>query len=402
MGIKNHSGKALWLMAVGTLLFGGPTAKGDFVFGEPEPVANLNSESADIAPSITADGLELYFTSNRDHGADLSYCDIWVATRTSTDEPWETPRNLGAPVNRPEGAEASPCISADGLELYFSDVWPGSIPESALRPGGYGGGDIWVSKRETREAQWGIPTNLGPVVNSIDEYDGTPYVSTDGLSLYFSSNRAPGNGGDFYVCTRPTKDDPWEQPTALGAPINTMAEQDYLFHPFLSCDGLSMIFTSVPWPWSGSEVASNGDIFLCTRSHGEDSWGVPSRLTVLSSDSYDSGGAFACGGSVLYFSRGDPLNPSPHVVFDPARGTADIWKVEVTPLVDFDGDGIPTLIDLTMLIENWGSDNTVFDIGPMPLGDGRVDVEDLKVFIASWEKDNPEEARLTISKPSRR
>lgn len=100
-------------------------AQGDFVFGEPEPVVHLNSESFDGSPCITADGLELYFSSNRDHGTDACYIDIWVATRTSTEEPWETPRNLGAPVNRPYGEEVNPCISSDGLELYFSDAFDG-------------------------------------------------------------------------------------------------------------------------------------------------------------------------------------------------------------------------------------------------------------------------------------
>jgi hypothetical protein len=41
-----------------------------------------------------------------------------------------------------------------------------------------------------------------------------------------------------------------------------------------------------------------------------------------------------------------------------------------------------------MLIDNWGMDETLYDIGPMPWGDGVVDVEDLKVFIAEWEKEN--------------
>jgi hypothetical protein len=41
-----------------------------------------------------------------------------------------------------------------------------------------------------------------------------------------------------------------------------------------------------------------------------------------------------------------------------------------------------------MLIDNWGTDDTLYDIGPMPWGDGTVDVEDLKVFITHWEKEN--------------
>jgi len=43
------------------------------------------------------------------------------------------------------------------------------------------------------------------------------------------------------------------------------------------------------------------------------------------------------------------------------------------------------------LIDAWGTDNTLYDIGPMPWGDGVVDIEDLKVFIKYWEQENMSE-----------
>jgi hypothetical protein len=47
------------------------------------------------------------------------------------------------------------------------------------------------------------------------------------------------------------------------------------------------------------------------------------------------------------------------------------------------------LVDLVTMIDNWGTNKTLCDIGPMPWGDGKVDIEDLKVFMAAWEKENP-------------
>ena len=355
-------------------------AQADFIFGEPAKVPNVNSSSGDGAPSISADGLELYFHSNRDHGADLDYSDIWVAARASTDEAWGAPRNLGSPVNNPSAAEANPCISADGLELYFSDSWPSYVHASSLRPGGYGKGDIWVSKRETREADWGEPVNLGPQINS-GSYDGTPHLSADGLSLYFGSNRSPNVESDLYVSTRPTKDDLWGPAMALGAPINTMAEQDFLFYPFLSYDGLSLFFTAIPWPWANAGGFSNGDMFISTRSSRDDGWGVPSRLPVLSSARNDGGLTFARGSSILYFGRSDPYIASPSFREDPARATGDIWQVEVIPIVDFNGDELVDVADIDILIDFWGTNESLCDIGPLPWGDGVVDVEDLVVLV---------------------
>src|SRR5918995_19296 len=44
---------------------------------------------------------------------------------------------------------------------------------------------------------FGTPANMGPIVNS-PAFDGGPSISTDGLSLYFTSERqGGGGGGDF-------------------------------------------------------------------------------------------------------------------------------------------------------------------------------------------------------------
>ena len=69
-------------------------------------------------------------------------------------------------------------------------------------------------------------------------------------------------------------------------------------------------------------------------------------------------------------------------------GDADLFQVPTQPIVDFNGDDIIDLVDLVMLIDNWETDNTLYDIGPMPWGDGVVDREDLKVFIVYWEDEN--------------
>jgi len=69
-------------------------------------------------------------------------------------------------------------------------------------------------------------------------------------------------------------------------------------------------------------------------------------------------------------------------------GAHDVWQVPILPVVDFNGDGKVDLVDLVMLIESWGTNNTLYDIGPMPWGDGVVDIEDLKVFIKYWEQEN--------------
>ena len=142
----------------------------------------INSSVLDWSPSISADGLLLVFCSNRPDG--IVKTDLWMTRRSTTDDPWSEPVNLGPPVNSPD-VEATPSISSDGLLLFFQST----------RPGGYGGPvDIWVARRKTTDDPWSEPVNLGPVINTFG-FDGLPSISADRSALYFVSNR-PGGHGD--------------------------------------------------------------------------------------------------------------------------------------------------------------------------------------------------------------
>src|SRR6187401_3205435 len=68
---------------------------------------------------------------------------------------WSEPINLGPNVNS-IALERGPAISKDGLSLYFA----------RLDGTGFGGEDIYVSRRETRDGEWGLAVNLGPMINT--------------------------------------------------------------------------------------------------------------------------------------------------------------------------------------------------------------------------------------------
>src|SRR3989441_10708569 len=131
---------------------------------------------------------------------------------------WPAPANVGPPVNA-ESNEAGPFISKDGLTLYFNST----------RPEGFGGLDIYVSKRERVGDPWGEPKNLGPIVNSSSN-DQTAALSPDGHRLSFASDRPGGFGRlDLYVSRRDDKhrdfDDvgnsTWQTPVNLGKNVNS-------------------------------------------------------------------------------------------------------------------------------------------------------------------------------------
>jgi hypothetical protein len=61
-------------------------------------------------------------------------------------------------------------------------------------------------------------------------------------------------------------------------------------------------------------------------------------------------------------------------------GDVDVVQVSVDPIVDFNSDGAVDCIDICALVEHWGTDDSLYDIGPTPFGDGVVDVQDLIVL----------------------
>src|SRR5829696_5475230 len=89
--------------------------------------------------------------------------------------------------------------------------------------GGFGGEDIYVSQRQTRDDEWGPAMNLGPIINPTSN-EMVPAFSRDGHLLFFASNRLGGFGGlDIWVSRREdTHDDfAWQPPENLGAGVNS-------------------------------------------------------------------------------------------------------------------------------------------------------------------------------------
>jgi len=79
---------------------------------------------------------------------------------------------------------------------------------------------LGIGSSAKAEFTFGTPTNLGPTINSFYE-DSAPSISSDGLSLYFSSNRAGSLGSfDLWVATRSTADDEWGTLVNLGPIVN--------------------------------------------------------------------------------------------------------------------------------------------------------------------------------------
>jgi hypothetical protein len=330
-------------------------AKADFTFGG---VVNLKlvipvlDAAHECINSFTDDGLEMYIESDRAGGQ--GDWDLWVLRRASIDEGWRPPENLGPVVNSPKN-DSLPCVSTDGLTLYFN----------SKRPGGYGKADVYMTTRVSRNDPWQSPVNLGPQVNGSAE-DGVPWISADGLELYFQSWRPTGYGdADIYVARRPTQSDPWEDAVNLGPVVNSAyADSDAC----LSADGLVLFFSGTYFGPARSGGYGGSDMWMTRRASLSDPWQAPLNLgPSVNGPAHDIIPRLSPDGRTLYFCTF-------------RDGTFDNWQAAILPVVDFNGDGIVDCVDICMLVDHWDTNEPLYDIAPVPSGDGIVDVQDLIVL----------------------
>ncbi|MDD3631117.1 MAG: OmpA family protein, partial [Bacteroidales bacterium] len=150
------------------------------------PLERVNRpDTWESMPSVTADGRELYFVSNRPGG--VGGYDIYKSFKDENGE-WSEPINVGEPINTP-GDEKSPFIHTDTRTLYFS---------SNGRPG-VGGYDIYYVKLNDNNEKPEVK-NIGYPINTENDEIGF-IVSIDGKYGYFSSNNMKNEsmgGMDFY------------------------------------------------------------------------------------------------------------------------------------------------------------------------------------------------------------
>jgi hypothetical protein len=222
--------------------------------------APISTGYVEVEPWINAAGDRLYFNSIRPFGTGsglpglsvyvtaawalgqvtdlvgvslfggLGHDDVWVSDRVGG--VWSTPRNLADVPGEPPVNTAfnDHCLdfSADGNEAFWTST----------RPGGYGGNDLWTSRRV--DGRWTPARNLGPNVNGPgSEHHSMP--GPDGRTLYVTSDRPGGYGGeDIYITTR-AADGAWGPLVNAGPVVNGPGnDRCVTFTP----DGTAVLFDS--------------------------------------------------------------------------------------------------------------------------------------------------------------
>ena len=127
---------------------------------------------------------------------------------------WSAPKELDTSINA-DVFQNHICISKDGKAIYFS----------SQRRGGNGGLDLYKADMQAN-GTWAKAVSLGDVINTKQD-DGSPFISEDGKTLYFSSKGHNGFGGyDIFKTTFDGNN--WSTPQNMGLPFNSPGDDIYM------------------------------------------------------------------------------------------------------------------------------------------------------------------------------
>jgi hypothetical protein len=169
-------------------------------------------------------------------------------------------------------------LTADMLEMYFE-----SDRETA------GQSDIYVSRRATVNDTWSLPAKVAELATMWHE--GSVDISSDGLTMYFASNRPPSMNMDVWMTKRADRSSPWSMPEVV-APLSG-SDNDYDADPW---SDTVLYLGSARGPAMGG-----GDVFRSTRPSAAAEWGAPEPVPGLATSMYE-GEAFADSTGAIWFT----------------------------------------------------------------------------------------------------
>lgn len=195
----------------------------------------LNSEFEEYVPVVSADESMMIFTyvGKESTGGKMdkmqqpfAYGDYYedVFQSVKVNDVWTKPKGISS-INT-KVHDAAIAISPDGQQLFV------------YRDNGDDHGDIYVSF--LHDTAWTVPQKLKGQVNSYS-WEGSCSLTSDGKTLYFSSERGGGYGGrDIYRASL-SADSTWGNVVNLGDSINTALDDDA---PFIHPDGVTLFYSS--------------------------------------------------------------------------------------------------------------------------------------------------------------
>lgn len=245
-----------------------PRCSSTATFGPPKLVPGIDPNAHASSPHLTPDERVVFFT-----GVDGDSSGIFRATRAARELPFG-PAELVPGANSASN-DNDPTISADGLTLVFHS-------------GRAGTNDVWWAKRPDTTAEFAAAVAAPGIATSA--YEGQGFFHVAAQELWFVSNR----GGDYDIFRAKLENGTFGDAVTVSE-LNT-PKDDFL--PFLSSDGLTIYFSSTRDGGKGGQ-----DLFLATRTDPAGAFGPATAIAELNTDVSEQAGSLSPDNCRIYFSR---------------------------------------------------------------------------------------------------
>ena len=236
-----------------------------------------------FAPSVSADGMTMLFSTDNHHINDENRVLMKISYNKGGGENWGTPEELEI-VNKSGilNLYGGHSISADGNTIYFT----------SKKTGGVGGFDIWFTIK--KEGKWSVPQNLGKPVNS-DVAEGYPSLSPDGKILYFlrcaTMSNANCDNCKLYMAEHKGQGF-FKEPVEMPAHINASS----VMAPRIAKDGKTLTFSS-----KRPDSKGGYDLYL-SRKNGNQ-WSEPENMDFLNTIEDEKYADFTPQGESIIYSN---------------------------------------------------------------------------------------------------
>jgi len=256
---------------------------------DPLPLKDISTPADEYLPIITPDNKAAYFTRRtlertlNSVTSEPKYVERFSYSLLKSDKTYEVGLPMPEPFNKSFN-EGGASLSADNRLMCFTICKNEGGPLLNC--------DIYFTTFQNDK--WTEIRNAGPDVNGKETWESQPSLSSDGKTMYFSSNRPGGFGElDIWRSTR-RADGTWSEPENLGASINTAGSEK---SPFFHSDGQTLYFSSTGHPGFGGF-----DIYF-SKLDKEIGWQTPKNIGYpINSEKDDLGFFVSTDGKTGYFA----------------------------------------------------------------------------------------------------
>ena len=259
-------------------------------------VSELNSPYNDYAPSISTDGGEVIFTSDRPNGHDANAAGSYdkdIYSSTNVNSKWNSPKQLKGGVNTTSD-DVSNNISYDGTKLLLHRME---------------GDNTDIFESTLVGANWTAPSKLPFQISSTRANEAYAAYSDDGWSIYFNRDNATrSNGFEVMFSSMQSKIQKNYMAAQMISSINSKFNEGPIY---VAIDGETMYIAS-----EGGDSYGGYDIFISEKSQG--TWSKPVNMGYPINTPYDD-----------FFFSGTANGKYAYIASNRAEGAGgyDIYKV---------------------------------------------------------------------------